>query len=136
MVKTNATSVGFPGSEPWVVTFTIPGFDSWRYAGYLHLGARYSKIVPKSSAPQIAHAGWLVYTLIHRSSSQINIFFSIEVFNLSMPAIRRVSKYERKWLYHYEQLKKYKENMGIAMSLQRRGHLAFGLALNARHIGR
>ena len=36
-------------------------------------GARYSKIVLKSSAPQIASAGWLVYTLIHWSSSQLNI---------------------------------------------------------------
>ena len=29
-----------------------------------------------------------------------------------MPAIRRVLKYERKWLHHYEQLKKYKEKHG------------------------
>ena len=74
MVKSNVASVGFPGSEPRVFTFTIPRFDSPQYAEYLHLGARYSKIVPKSSALRIAHAGWLMYTLIHPSSSQINIY--------------------------------------------------------------
>ena len=36
----------------------------------------------------------------------------IKVFRLIMPAIRQVSKHERKWLHHYEQLKKYKETHG------------------------
>ena len=32
-------------------------------AEYLHLGARYSKIVPKSSTLQITPAGWLMYPI-------------------------------------------------------------------------
>ena len=67
-----------PRFDSRVVSGTIPGFDTRPMSGISPpAGARYSMIVPKSSAPQIALEGWLVYPLIHRSTSQIDIFREI-----------------------------------------------------------
>ena len=39
------------------------------------------------------------------------------------------------WHKRFQELKEYEKNMGITMSLQRRGHLAFGLRLNVEITG-
>ena len=42
----------------------------------------------------------------------INSFNAAQLCPVQFPAVRQVSDFERKWLHHYEQLKKYKEKHG------------------------
>ena len=76
-MEPNAASVGSRVRSPGLSALPFPGSIPGDKRN-ISVGARYSKIVPKSSAPQIASAGWLVYTAIH-SSSQLNINFMFGV---------------------------------------------------------